>query len=96
MAAEAKAVPNLPAKSFAANTDRIVFLSNAASSNGGNVATITLSYLTGNSSLFNVGVADPANSHSWTGPPGVLFFSNTYGYVSTANNFLLRFPIAQF
>lgn len=95
MVAEAKAVPDLPAKSTAANTDRIVFLSNAAS-NGGNVSTITLSFLTGNSSLFNVGVTDPANSASWSGPPGVLFFSNTYGYVSIANNYLLRFPISTF
>jgi hypothetical protein len=95
MVAEAKAIPDLPVKSTAANTDRLVFQSNAAA-NGGNVATITLSFLTGNSSLFNVGVTDPANTHSWVGPPGVLFFSNTFGYVSIANNFLMRFPISTF
>lgn len=43
-----------------------------------------------------VGQDDPANSNSWEGPEGVLFFSNTYGYISIANDVVRRFALEDF
>jgi len=96
MVAEAKTILQLPVKNTLANTDQVVVVSNAAGSNGGNCSLVTLTTLTGNSSAFIIGANDPANSSSWVGPPGALFFSNTYGYISTANNYVLRFPLSSF
>ena len=96
MAEDAVSITLKPVKTSLQPTDQLVCISNAASANGGNVSLIAISNLFGNSSWVPVGQSDPANSISWSGPSGVLFFSNTFGYISTANNTLRRFAISSF
>lgn len=40
--------------------------------------------------------ADPANATALTINQGLIFFSNTFGYVAIANNVLRRFAISSF
>jgi len=96
MTEQSQTVLELPTKSSANSTDKILIISDAASANGGNVALILVSNLFGNSNAVPVGQDNPANSSSWTGPSGTVFFSNTYGYVAIANNTLRRFAIEDF
>ena len=96
MSETSKSILELPTKTFLAGSDKILVIANAASSNGGNVATITVTNFFGNSSSFTVGQSNPANSTSWSGPSGTIFFSDTFGYVAIANNTLRRFAIASF
>jgi len=96
MTEQSQTILQLPLKNSANSTDQLVFISNAASANGGNVAIINVSTFFSNTSYIPVNQADPAHSNSWVGPAGILFFSNNYGYVSIANNTLLRFAANTF
>lgn len=90
MASDAKPVTQLPVVTSLQPNDQLVCISNTASANGGNVSLIPVS------ALFAFQQSDPSTSTSLTIPQGVLFFSNSFGYFSIANNVLKRFAISSF
>ena len=98
MAGEEKTTRNLPIKTSAQTSDRVVFVSNAASSNS-NTATITISDLFANTSnlsanLVNLRVVSslgtPANSAALNVESGVIWSDGTYLYYTTSNNHVKR------
>lgn len=98
MAGEEKTTRSLPIKTSAQASDRVVFVSNAASANS-NTATIAISDLllnTSNASANLVGLrivsplGTPANSAALNVDSGVIWSDGTYLYYTTSNNHVKR------
>lgn len=98
MAGEEKTTRDLPVKTYANSSDRVVFVSNAASANS-NTATITISDLFANTSNLSANLVglrvvsslgSPANSSALNVASGVIWSDGTYLYYTTANNHVKR------
>lgn len=90
--------------------DRIMFIYAAEQANTVNsvaqTATITIQnffagdpavpILVSNLTFSNISQTDPANSVAITVKQGTLFFSNSFGYIAIANNYLVRWPLNSF
>jgi hypothetical protein len=98
VAGEEKTTRNLPIKTSAKASDRVVFVSNAASDTS-NTATIAISDLflnTDNVTANLVGLrvisplGTPANSAALNVDSGVIWSDGTYLYYTTSNNHVKR------
>jgi hypothetical protein len=99
-----KTTSNLPIKTSANASDRVVFIANAASANS-NTATIAILDMLTNTPNLSINVTQlqvvsslgsPANSSVSVVPAGVIWTDGTYLYYSTANNFVKRVTGADF
>jgi len=86
-------------------SDRIIFIYGASNSAVAQTASISVSRLFSNTSNLNVVTAnlvvndirsDPANSTVLTIRQGTIFFSNSFIYVATSNNFVQRAALTSF
>jgi len=90
MVDQAKRIPDLPVKTSVAPTDQLVFVFGAANSSTAQTALLAVSDLYSNT------IADPSSNSELQVPKGTLLFSNNFGYIALANNYVKRFAISDF
>lgn len=102
---QGKSIANLNViGAISAPTDKLVLLFNAANSSIAQTVLIAVKDLFANSNvsiscsnLVMKDIRSPVlSSTELTVPQGTLFFSNSYGYFATANNYLKRFALEDF
>jgi hypothetical protein len=100
-----KKTSELPVKTSANTSDKILFVYNAANSVTAQTAIITLANLLANTPNLqiraaNLGftntISDPANSTALNVGAGTLLFSDAYLYFATGNNVLKRVALSDF
>lgn len=100
-----KTTINFPQKTSANSSDVVVFVYAYGNTEAAQTALITIQNLLSNTANLAANVvtlqlqdqrADPPSSTSLTVPQGTIFFSNSFGYYATQNNYLVRWSVNLF
>ena len=107
--AEEKRTRELPIRTSAVATDRVILVSNTTTSNDASnttqTVTLTLNNLLSNTSNLNItastlivnsSLGTPANSTVLTVQRGTMWNDNNYIYIATANNHVKRSALSDF